>query len=61
MQAIKGGFPCFEKNLPIFDSKPEEILVKFRKVGDAKLINNMKWDSDNTSSVMKKAYRSAYL
>jgi hypothetical protein len=60
-QYVKGGFPCFEKNLPIYDSKPEQLLLKFRKVGEAILINNMKWDSAQTGDEYKKAHRHSYL
>jgi len=58
---VKGGFPCFEKNLPIEDSTDNSYLLKFRHIGQATLIHNMKWNSDTSSKEIDAAYRKAYL
>jgi hypothetical protein len=58
---VKGGFPCFEKNLPIEDSSKHSYSLKFRSIGQATLIHNMKWNSDSSSKEMDTAYRKAYL
>jgi hypothetical protein len=58
---VKGGFPCFEKNLPIEDSTDNSYLLKFRSIGQSKLIHNMKWNSDSSSQKMFDAHRKAYL
>lgn len=58
---VKGGFPCFEKNLPIEDSDHKRHLLKFKSVGNSHLIHNMKWDSDSNSNEIEKSYRAAYL
>ena len=58
---VKGGFPCFEKNLPIEDSTDHSYSLKFRHIGQAKLIHNMKWNSDTSSKEIDAAYRKAYL
>ena len=60
-EAVKGGFPCFEKNLPIEDSSENSYLLKFRSIGQAKLIHNMKWKTDTSSQQMDTAHRKAYL
>jgi len=58
---VKGGFPCFEKNLPIEDSTENSYLLKFRSIGQSTLIHNMKWNSDNSTKQMDTAHRKAYL
>lgn len=58
---VKGGFPCFEKNLPIEDSTKHSYSLKFRSIGQATLIHNMKWNSDSSSKEIDNAYRKAYL
>jgi hypothetical protein len=60
-EEVKGGFPCFEKNLPIEDSTANSYLLKFRHIGQATLIHNMKWSLDESSEKMNTAYRTAYL
>lgn len=61
---VKGGFPCFEKNLPIEDSSDTTYTLNF---GDAKgsiglstLIHNMKW-SNSGNEEMEESHRKAYL
>lgn len=58
---VKGGFPCFEKNLPIEDSTDNSYLLKFRSIGQSTLIHNMKWNTDASSKKMDAAHRRAYL
>ena len=58
---VKGGFPCFEKNLPIEDSTNNTYSLRFRSIGQATLIHNMKWNSDSMSKQMSTAHRKAYL
>ncbi|HAQ71548.1 MAG TPA: hypothetical protein DCR48_11295 [Flavobacteriales bacterium] len=62
---VKGGFPCFEKNLPIEDSTDSTYLLNFgnasNSIGQATLIHSMKWSSDVASQEMDKANREAYL
>ena len=58
---VKGGFPCFEKNLPIEDSDHKRHLLKFNSIGQSQLIHNMKWDSDANGNDIEKSYRAAYL
>jgi len=60
-QGVKGGFPCFEKNLPIEDSNDNSYMLKFRHIGQATLIHNMKWNSDPSTEKINTAYRTAYL
>lgn len=59
---VKGGFPCFEKNLPIEDRTDTKYLLNFGTygIGASSLIHNMKWDEDSTDKLMN-SYRSAYL
>lgn len=63
--AIKGGFPCFEKNLPIEDSTPTTYLLNFGQssfsIGEATLIHSMKWNKEETSRSLDTAHRKAYL
>ena len=58
---VKGGFPCFEKNLPIEDSDRKKHVLKFNSIGQSHLIHNMKWDSDSNSNEIERSYRAAYL
>jgi hypothetical protein len=57
---VKGGFPCFEKNLPIDDSSASSYSLKFR-FAKATLIHNMKWNTDESSAKSNDANRKAYL
>ena len=60
-EEVKGGFPCFEKNLPIEDSTDNTYLLKFRSIGHSTLIHSMKWSDDASTKEMDKANRKAYL
>jgi hypothetical protein len=58
---IVGGFPCFEKNLPIENSDQNRHLVKFNRAGIAELKYNMKWSSNPLEKGYKKAYLSSLM
>lgn len=62
---VKGGFPCFEKNLPIEDSTSSTYTLNFGEnngsIGQSTLIHNMKWDADGANNDMEIAHRKAYL
>ena len=55
--AVSGGFPCFEKNLPIVEATGDRYILGYNRVGKAELIHNMKWSSE----AMDKAHKQAYL
>jgi hypothetical protein len=54
---VKGGFPCFEKNLPIEKATDSRYMLSYQKSGRAELVHNMKW----SSQPMDKSYKTAYL
>ena len=56
-QAIKGGFPCFEKNLPIENAQNNRYILNYNRVGKAELVYNMKWSTQS----LDKSYKTAYL
>jgi hypothetical protein len=56
-QAVKGGFPCFEKNLPIEAAEENRYILSYNRVGRAELVYNMKW----STQPMDKSYKTAYL
>jgi len=62
---VKGGFPCFEKNLPIEDSTDTTYTLNFGdapgSVGQSKLIHNMKWSGNGANLEMEESHRKAYL
>jgi hypothetical protein len=63
-EMIKGGFPCFEKNLPIENSDNKTHTLNFssnKSIGRSVLIHNMKWDDDNSKNELLRARRKAYL
>ena len=53
---VIGGFPCFEKNLPIETSDTSKHTLKFNRAGTAELKYNMKWSSNSLEKSHKKAY-----
>jgi len=59
-QYVTGGFPCFEKNLPIEDGTENRYLLNFGdqqgSIGQASLVHNMKWSNDPLEESYKKAY-----
>lgn len=58
---VVGGFPCFEKNLPIENSELTKHTLKFNRSGLAELKYNMKWSSNPVEKSYKKAYLSTLL
>lgn len=58
---IVGGFPCFEKNLPIETSDNSKHTLKFNRAGIAELKYNMKWSSNPIEKGHKKAYLSSLM
>ncbi|UEG51455.1 hypothetical protein LLH06_10765 [Mucilaginibacter daejeonensis] len=56
-QAVKGGFPCFEKNLPINTAEDHRYFLSYNRVGSAELVYNMKWSARS----LDKSYKTAYL
>lgn len=61
-QNVKGGFPCFEKNLPIETSDNKRHTLKFQALGISHLIHNMKWDTKvDSGESMDESNREAYL
>ncbi|MVT12051.1 hypothetical protein [Chitinophaga tropicalis] len=56
-QAVKGGFPCFEKNLPIDSALDNRYFLAYNRVGKAELVYNMKWSTQR----IDKSYKTAYL
>ena len=60
-ELVKGGFPCFEKNLPIENSNENTHTLNFRSIGNSTLIHNMKWDEDSSTNDVSVARRKAYL
>ena len=55
-QAIKGGFPCFEKNLPIESATENRYRLMYPRVGTAEIVHNMKWSRQEIENNYKKAY-----
>ncbi len=58
---VVGGFPCFEKNLPIETSDKNKHTLKFNRAGIAELKYNMKWSSNPLEKSHKKAYLSSLM
>ncbi|MBV5313642.1 MAG: hypothetical protein JZU47_10125 [Prolixibacteraceae bacterium] len=56
-QAVKGGFPCFEKNLPIENALNNRYTLGYTRVGKAELVYNMKW----SNQLIDKSHKAAYL
>lgn len=56
-QAVKGGFPCFEKNLPIENALDNRYILGYNRVGKAEQVYNMKW----STQAIDKSYKTAYL
>jgi len=56
-QAVRGGFPCFEKNLPIENAEDNRYILSYNRVGRAELVYNMKW----SAQPIDKSYKTAYL
>jgi len=60
-QAVKGGFPCFEKNLPIENAENNRYILGYNRVGKAELVYNMKWSTQSIDKSYKTAYLSSLL
>ncbi|MFN8298384.1 MAG: hypothetical protein U0T75_04695 [Chitinophagales bacterium] len=60
-QAVKGGFPCFEKNLPIESAQNSRYFLGYNRVGKAELVYNMKWSTQSIDKSYKTAYLSSLL
>lgn len=58
---VKGGFPCFEKNLPVGTVEEKRINLNFnlcdQNIGAVSLFHNMKW----SESIEDKACKEAFL
>ena len=59
--AIKGGFPNFEKNLPIESASENRYKLNFARAGYAEIVHNMKWNTLDVEIAYKKAYLSSLL
>lgn len=53
---VKGGFPCFEKNLPITAVTDKYIQLAMNCIGEVKLVHNMKWNKEEDELANKKAF-----
>lgn len=60
-QAVKGGFPCFEKNLPIESATENRYRLMYPRVGTADIVHNMKWSTQDVENAYKKAYLGSLL
>ncbi|MBP1631177.1 MAG: hypothetical protein H6Q15_2070 [Bacteroidetes bacterium] len=60
-QAVMGGFPCFEKNLPIDDASDNRYYLKYPKAGRPEIVHNMKWSTQSIENSYKTAYLSSLL
>lgn len=60
--AVSGGFPCFNRDLPINNIKDGHISLLFNNSGmTADLINNMKWRGNQEDNNHKVAFLSSLL
>lgn len=57
---VKGGFPNFEKNLPVESSENSRYKLNFPRAGIAEVIYDMKW-KDGSSSQEEQHNKQAYL
>ena len=53
---IKGGFPCFEKNLPIDSASERRYFLKFDKIGESQIVHSMKWSKERKENDFRSAY-----
>jgi hypothetical protein len=53
---VKGGFPCFENNLPIDRAAENRYILTYQRVGNAEIVHNMKWANSDKENNYKKAY-----
>ena len=60
-QAVQGGFPCFEMNLPIDDATENRYYLTYPKAGRPEIVHNMKWSNQEIENSYKTAYLSSLL
>jgi hypothetical protein len=60
-QFVKGGFPCFEKNLPVEDASDSRIYLSYSNAGRVEIVQNMKWSTQQIENSYKTAYLSSLL
>lgn len=62
-KAVTGGFPCFEKMLPIEEilSGKNRIRLNIRNRSYVEIIQNMKWDKSEEDKANKKAFLAALI
>ena len=53
---VKGGFPCFVRNLPIDGVERYSIRINLPGCGNVTLVNDMKWTEDLEDEAHKKAF-----
>lgn len=53
---VKGGFPCFVRNLPVQSVQQGEISLNMPKFGTIHLINDMKWTEKDEDKAHKEAF-----
>ncbi len=53
---VKGGFPCFEQNLPIDSVTENRLKLKFDNSDVVDVVHNMKWSSQEIDKANKKAF-----
>jgi hypothetical protein len=56
-QAVMGGFPNFEKNLPINFATDNRYKLSYARSGTVDVVHNMKWSEDE----IEKAHKGAFL
>lgn len=52
---VIGGFPCFEKNIPIIESNNNKHKVDFGGGKTAEILYNLKWTNDSNENNSKEA------
>ena len=60
-QAVVGGFPNFEKNLPINSATKNRYKLSYTRSGGADVVYNMKWSEDEIEQSHKGAFISSLL
>jgi hypothetical protein len=60
-EAVSGGFPCFEKNLPIQNATENRYILNYPRSGSVDIVHNMKWSNQSLENSYKKAYLSSLL
>ena len=60
-QAVIGGFPNFEKNLPINSATSNRYKLSYSRSGTADVVYNMKWSEDEIEQAHKGAFISSLM